>query len=394
MSRVKLRPIAAAVLLSLSPAAFGVPTAQAFQADDPTTVAARARFKEGVALAEQGRFEDARAAFLQAYALKKHPDVLLNLADSCLKSNHILEAERYFSQYLREATDAKPEKKQAAEKGRQDARAKLGRIEISAPNGTEVTIDNERIGITPLDGPVYVEPGAHAVKFKASDGTTDSQSVSLLAGQQQTAKFKSPGGTTPPAVPPTTPTTPPSTPGTMTPTTPDSPPTATPEPPAAGGTPPSTTATLDTTTKKSNPLAPPKNLVPVFIGGGIAVVSFGVAIGVGVVAKGSAQSSANTVAADIRSHNPPPQVCGPPVKQSNFTKACAALDSDNNDVNTDATIGNVFLGVGIVATIGTVIYYVVAPKKDAAEAKAAQRPPVVVTPLVGGVNGLSLSGSF
>src|SRR5512138_3004452 len=95
------RAIAAALLVSLAPTTFGV---SAFaQADDPITKQARARFQEGVDYFDKGNFESARASFLQAYALKKHPAVLLNLAQSCLKSNHALEAATYFKQYLREA---------------------------------------------------------------------------------------------------------------------------------------------------------------------------------------------------------------------------------------------------------------------------------------------------
>lgn len=394
---MKLRPIAAALLLTFAPVALGTPSVQAFQADDPTTVAARARFKEGVALAEQGRFEDARAAFLQAYALKRHPDVLLNLADSCLRSNHTLEAERYFSQYLREATDAKPEKRQAAEKGRGEARAKLGRIEIQAPPGTEVTVDSDRIGTTPLAEPVFVDAGAHTVKMKGPDGTTDTQSVSVGAGQQQVAKFGKPAATTPAVTPPVTPPTPPTSTGAPpTPTTPPEPPTPTPSPTAGNDTPASGTASIDTgTKKKTNLLAPPKNLVPVFIGGGVTVVSFGVAIGVGVISKGSAQDAANKVAAQIKSNGGGPGTCTAATSgaANKFTNACNALNSDNNDVNTDATIGNIALGVGLIAAIGTVIYYVAAPKADATNATKASVP--MLTPMIGPrVGGLSLSGSF
>jgi hypothetical protein len=399
---VKLAPIALGLILSLAPAAVRIPVAHA---DDSTTVAARARFKEGVALAEQGRFEDARAAFLQAYALKKHPDVLLNLADSSLKSGHTLEAERYFSQYLREATDAKPEKRQAAEKGRNEARAKLGRIEVSAPSGTEVTLDGERIGVTPLDGPIYVDPGAHAVKLKGPDGTTDAQSVAVLAGQQGTAKLKAGGGATPtpPSTEPQPPTQPPP-PSTL----PDG---SQPPPPTQHVEPPPPEGDHLEMRGKPGPLSPPKNMFPVFIGGGVAIISFGVAVGVGVIAKGSAQDRANQAASDIRnqvsleqSRGQLPkgqlQVCGPPVIQpTTFNTACGVLNSDNKDVNTDATIGNIFLGVGIAATVGTLIYYVAAPKKGAEESKPAEPKASgpIVMPLIGGVhgmNGLTISGAF
>ena len=54
--------------------------------DDAVTVQARARFKEGVDHYDKGQFENARLSFLQAYALKKHPAVLLNLAQSSAKA--------------------------------------------------------------------------------------------------------------------------------------------------------------------------------------------------------------------------------------------------------------------------------------------------------------------
>src|SRR5690348_30854 len=46
---------------------------------DPITEVARQRYQEGVKAFDAGKFEDARAAFLQAYALKRHPAVLLNV---------------------------------------------------------------------------------------------------------------------------------------------------------------------------------------------------------------------------------------------------------------------------------------------------------------------------
>src|SRR5215472_9486403 len=73
---------------------------------DPQLVQAHARFEEGIKFYDAGKYEQARVAFLQTYALKQDPGVLLNLALSCLKSGHILDAERYFKQFLNEATNA------------------------------------------------------------------------------------------------------------------------------------------------------------------------------------------------------------------------------------------------------------------------------------------------
>ena len=73
---MRTRPVALALLLAFAPAAAAMPARAQTAADDPTTEMARARFKEGVGFYDKGQFEQARASFLQAYALKKHPAVL------------------------------------------------------------------------------------------------------------------------------------------------------------------------------------------------------------------------------------------------------------------------------------------------------------------------------
>src|SRR5512142_20792 len=108
---MKTRRIAAAVLFVLSSAAVtGLPQ-PAFADDDATTVQARARFKEGVEAYDKGKYEEARVLFLQAYTLKKHPAVLLNLAQSSAKANKPLDAAKYFQQFLKESTTATPQQK-------------------------------------------------------------------------------------------------------------------------------------------------------------------------------------------------------------------------------------------------------------------------------------------
>ena len=84
------------------------------------------------------------ASFLQAYALKKHPAVLLNLAWSCLKSGHAMEAEKNFKLFLSEGKDITDKQRADANDGLNQSHSKLGRIEVSAVPGTEVTVDGEK----------------------------------------------------------------------------------------------------------------------------------------------------------------------------------------------------------------------------------------------------------
>jgi len=97
------RPVAFALMLALAPTAVSLPRlahAQQGAQDDALTKAARARFQEGVDAFDKGNYEAARASFKQAYALKQHPAVLLNLAQSSLKSGHYLESAKMFQQYI------------------------------------------------------------------------------------------------------------------------------------------------------------------------------------------------------------------------------------------------------------------------------------------------------
>src|SRR5262247_2617259 len=102
---MRARATIACFVLLLVAALFPESTARAQQppASDPVTEVARQRYEEGVKAFDAGRYEDARSAFLQAYALKRHPAVLLNLGLSELRSGKYVEdGGNHLQQFLRE----------------------------------------------------------------------------------------------------------------------------------------------------------------------------------------------------------------------------------------------------------------------------------------------------
>jgi hypothetical protein len=149
----------------------------ALAAHGDDTATARLRFQEGVELYDKGQFDKARAAFLQAWVLKKHPSILLNLAQSCLKSGRPGEAARDFVQLLHDPA-VTPAQKTEAEKGLIEARAKDGRIDVQTAPNTEISIDGERMGIAPMEA-IDVDPGAHTVHVKGEP----EQKVTVAIGQ-------------------------------------------------------------------------------------------------------------------------------------------------------------------------------------------------------------------
>jgi hypothetical protein len=164
--------------------------------DTASTEAGRASFEEGVRYYEDGQYAKARIAFKQAYALRTHPSVLLNLAQSELRSGHEADAANHFAHYLREADADSPSRKQA-ESGLSRAKKKVAEITVKAAEGAQIVVDGEEQGVSPLPGPVYVTGGPHSFQAKLGEGkasasveatTGESQEVSLDFRGRQSAK--------------------------------------------------------------------------------------------------------------------------------------------------------------------------------------------------------------
>ena len=366
---MKTSRIAAAVLVAFLSST--VPHRAAAQ-DDPVTMQARARFKEGVDFYDKGQYENARLAFLQAYALKKHPAVLLNLAQSSAKAVHPLEAAKYFQQFLKESTSASPQQRSDAESGLAEVRQKLGRIDIVAPAGTEITLDEkERLGTAPFNEPLDVEPGAHSLR-----APNETVRVTANVGQKVQARFGGgvqPVGPVPVAPPATAATAPPAPPPTETTMPPD-----------------------DTGTKEPLPMWPGYAGIGVAGAGLIGVILF-------AAFKADAQSKADAVASTIRTEAPKhgfsaTGICNnpaalAPAPTGGFSGACSTLKDNNKKVDTNATLANVsgvVMGVGAAFAISWLIAVPIVNRK---RNKSAEIP--LITPYAGyGNGGFTLSGSF
>jgi hypothetical protein len=158
--------------------------------DDATTGIARERFKEGVQFFDQKQYDKARAAFVQAYALKRHPAVLLNLAQSELRSGHEAEAAKHFAQFLREAKEATEAERQSADSGLTAAKAVVAELAVNVDeDGAVVAVDGSGEGQSPLPGPVYLTPGSHTVSAK-KEGREASVQISAVAGQSTSTTLR------------------------------------------------------------------------------------------------------------------------------------------------------------------------------------------------------------
>ena len=393
--------LSCALLLGAS-SSFAAPAGRA--SDDDTTVAiARERFKEGVTFFDQKQYDKARVAFLQAYALKKHPAVLLNLAQSELRSGHEVDAAKHFSAYLRESTTASDAERQAAETGLNATKSAVALLDVNVDeSGTEIYVDGSLEGVSPLPGPLYVSPGAHSVEARKG-GKTKTQPVNTSAGRQFMADLSFAPKTLRSDAPASVASAGPSASAAAS----EEPPAPEPAPPAAGaGRKPFFKWLV------SSPVGIVGiGLTGVGVGGGIGLAiaskkSYDNADSVAAqIAKAAAQDSmmsnpdtrdlcSNPSAWLMKQPNPPADIAG---RSSQYDAACSKYQdnaSSGDQLKTLSTVGFVVAGA---AAVGTVIYYFVDPNAkegNDSEARRGQQR-IALVPSVGPTQaGLTVIGSF
>ncbi len=389
--------------LLLKPWSFDVPVASAQQ--DASTAEARKRFQEGVKLFDEKKYDLARTAFLQAYALKRHPDILLNLAQCELAGGRPLESSLHFRDFLRDPATSTHPKRVDAERGLGEARLKLGRVQVrvDAPDA-EVLVDGARVGSSPLPEAVDVAPGNHLVEARLGARTL-TRSVNAPAGHIVPLDFSF-GVTSVAPPPPATTAPPPSSDPTPPPAPTAEPGARTPPPPPGPG--PGPAPPPETGAKPSFPawaFGTPVGLIGtgLFVGG----LAFGGTFAVlATGSKGDAedlrkalQDRAASDAAVPANQKENPCASGRVVSgyENDCTEASDAFDS-NKQQRLFATIGLAAAGVGLVTLAAG--YVMAGPKAESAAVgaryKAAPaRAQIRVSPLLGpSTAGLGVGGSF
>ena len=143
---------------------------------------ARALHREGAVLFEQKKYEDAYVAFVAAWALKRHPQIAANLADCEVKLGKYRDAAEHFTFMVRDPNgEAQPEEKQEAQRRLKEVQAKIGTLTITVNvGGAEVLVDGKPVGMSPLQEPVFVDPGSHTIEAR-KDGYLSSKTTTVAA---------------------------------------------------------------------------------------------------------------------------------------------------------------------------------------------------------------------
>lgn len=155
---------------------------------------ARKLYLEGVAAAEKERWADAYASFVAAWALQKHYTIAGGMGTCELMLHRYRDAAEHLAIYVREIqkdATATAEERAAAEETYAQARAKVGTVIVSANvPGADVLVDGARVGTTPLEDPVFLQPGAHTITVQLAGYVPLEKRVELAAGGEERSAFE------------------------------------------------------------------------------------------------------------------------------------------------------------------------------------------------------------
>jgi tetratricopeptide (TPR) repeat protein len=161
---------------------WGNPSGAQQQGENETEIA-RQRFREGVAHYDKQEYEKARLAFLQAYMLKPHPAVLLNLAQSELRAGRHAEAAENFAKYIRQNPTAPA--MDHAKAGFEEARQRVIELNVQVnASGASISVDGADVGRSPLPNVLYLMPGRHTVLARKGSASAE-RVLDAVAGRRE-----------------------------------------------------------------------------------------------------------------------------------------------------------------------------------------------------------------
>lgn len=152
------------------------------------------RFDRGVALYQAGSYEGALLEFEATYKLSGNYRVLFNIGLCRMESRDPVGALAAFRRYLAEGAEkVEPTKRanvEALSKKLEMSVASLV-VKSDAPAGTEVRIDDDRVGTIPLSSPLVVKVGRRKVSLVSGDRRVD-KIVDVVSGESPAVSLSLP----------------------------------------------------------------------------------------------------------------------------------------------------------------------------------------------------------
>lgn len=158
------------------------PLAAAPEGADPADVA----FRRANALYKQQRHAEAKAAYEEAFRLKKSHDIASNLAYAELKLGKTRDAAEHLAFAVKNwPPTGKSENRASAVHWLGIAKAAVTTVKITVSvEGATVLVDGKVIGTSPLDTEIFVEPGSMTVEAKLTGYKDARQTILATKGAE------------------------------------------------------------------------------------------------------------------------------------------------------------------------------------------------------------------
>lgn len=151
------------------------------RADERTESVAEALFREGMSLVDAGRIPEACAKFAESYRLDPANGTLQNLALCHAREGKVASAWAEFALLAGQAAQVGQRDRERMARAQVTAlEARLSRLTLAfdaASNVSEVLVDDRALGRAAWTTPLPLDPGEHAVTFRAPGKRTATRAI-------------------------------------------------------------------------------------------------------------------------------------------------------------------------------------------------------------------------
>jgi hypothetical protein len=320
-------------------------------AQAPDNDARRAAYREGYAAAQAKKWDEAYAIFERLWREAPTYDVALHLGHAEFNLGKNRQAAEHLAFGIAHLPPGEgKELLESSHRALDRVKQEVGTVTLTVDHGgTSISIDDEPRGITPIDGEIYVDPGAHTIEATLAGYQPTIQNFEVARGAQKDIFFK------------------------LDPLAPA----ATVAPPPSSSAPPPPPPPEESHSSNARTIALISG-AGVTAAAGIATIVFAL--------KGSAASDRADKARN-EAANYGPNACGSPLTAP--PEVCASLNQANDD-RTHANRGaNISLAVTGVAAVATATLFFAWPRNT------SQTATLRLTPSAGrNSGGLLINGSF
>ncbi|UQA61376.1 PEGA domain-containing protein [Polyangium aurulentum] len=148
-------------------------------------------FKEGVAAANKDDNEKGIALIKAAIARDPQSEYIIALGTTEMNADKFRDAAEHLWAFLNSGQPIDPADRKEAEEMLAEAQAKIGTMTVRVePAGADVLVDGAKVGVSPVEKPIFVEVGQRKVQAIKEGMAPASQVVDVAAGGKPAVELK------------------------------------------------------------------------------------------------------------------------------------------------------------------------------------------------------------